>query len=470
VVTYNTYTGVDVNGVATNIVTSTAEQKIYGTGNASPKTLYGGTTSAPYLAYGTVITSNLPSIIVNFAGASASSVNELYLGVKSVNGVGSSIKNNNTTTNATAIANNVPGMNYTIYTETVTAAVAPVSPSTIGTNATSTYAVTGTTPSTATLLKVVSVAPLAPALVKSLNGLTSVIDISTYVGTDKSLTLTCSALANASSYTWTLPFGVNVTGGATQVGTQTSPSTWKSTTNSITVNYDGIAAYTASVTVAVTANNNRGSSPIKELKLTAAAPATPAIPTGSLAICPSAATSVTYTIATLATRATSYLIEAPEGATVSATNTSFSITSFVEIDAVANATFTVNYPSGFISTTAAKKYIYIFSKNGFGSSATPRALTLTNVGATCNSTGRIAPEATTATEAFKVLAYPNPSSSEFTIETSAKGAINAKVYDMQGRLVENANSTQVGSSLAPGVYNVIVSQGANTKSVRVIKK
>jgi hypothetical protein len=99
------------------------------------------------------------------------------------------------------------------------------------TNATSTYTLAGTTPSTAKLLKVVSVVPKAPALVKSLNGLTSVIDISTYVGTDKSLTLNCSALANASSYTWTLPFGVNVTGGATQVGTETSPSTWKSITN-----------------------------------------------------------------------------------------------------------------------------------------------------------------------------------------------------------------------------------------------
>ncbi len=240
-------------------------------------------------------------------------------------------------------------------------------------------------------------------------------------------------------------------------------------TNSITVNYAGIAPSTPLVTVAVTANNNIGSSPIKDLKLTAAAPATPAIPTGSLAICPSAATSVTYTIATLATRATKYLIEAPEGATVtsgSATGT------YVEIDAVANATFTVNYAEGFISTTAAPKYIYIFSGNGFGEGAIARSLKLTNVGASC--TTRFASESVVANE-FSVVAYPNPSSTEFTIETSANEAINAKVYDMQGRLVENANSTkvgstQVGSSLAPGVYNVIVSQGANTKSVRVIKK
>jgi hypothetical protein len=36
-------------------------------------------------------------------------------------------------------------------------------------------------------------------------------------------------------------------------------------------------------------------------------------------------------------------------------------------------------------------------------------------------------------------------------------------------LVEKSTSTQVGSRLAKGVYNVIVNQGANTKSVRVIK-
>ncbi|MCF8322502.1 MAG: T9SS type A sorting domain-containing protein, partial [Flavobacterium sp.] len=46
---------------------------------------------------------------------------------------------------------------------------------------------------------------------------------------------------------------------------------------------------------------------------------------------------------------------------------------------------------------------------------------------------------------------------------------SVKVYDMQGRLVEKANTDKVGSRLAAGAYNIIVNQGANTKSVRVIK-
>jgi len=231
---------------------------------------------------------------------------------------------------------------------------------------------------------------------------------------------------------------------------------------SIVLGVKGVNGVGSSVTVNTGANIARTD---KLLTLTGAAPATPAAPTGSSAICPSAATSVTYTIAAVPAKATKYLIETPEGATVT-TATGFAAS--VEIDAVANATFTINYSSGFISTTAAPKYIYIFSGNGFGGSATARSLKLTNATTGCPTSPRFS-EAAVANE-FSVVAYPNPSSSEFTIETSAKGAINAKVYDMQGRLVENANSTQVGSSLAPGIYNVIVSQGANTKSVRVIKK
>jgi hypothetical protein len=48
--------------------------------------------------------------------------------------------------------------------------------------------------------------------------------------------------------------------------------------------------------------------------------------------------------------------------------------------------------------------------------------------------------------------------------------MSVKGYDMQGRLVENADTNKVGSRLAAGTYNLIVNQGANTKSVRVIKQ
>ncbi len=437
VVTYNAYTGVDVNGVPTKIVTSTAVQKIFGT------TVYGGITTAPYAKYGTVITSDLPSILVSFSGVGTAS--KLYLGVKSVNGVGASIKDNNTAANAADIAANVSGINYNVYTETTTPAVAP------STNATSTYAVTSTTPSTATLLKLVSLTPLAPSAIKSLNGVVSTTDISTFVGTTNPLTLTCTAVANASSYTWTLPAGVTQLSGGT--------------TNTITVNYAGVAPGTSSIVIAVKANNNVGSSADKTATLTAVAPAMASTPTGTLAICPTTASSVTYTIVALAKNATSYNITLPAGATIGGNPTA-------TIAAVANATFTVDFAPGFVSTTAVPLYITIQSQNGFGVCAANRILKLTNTGAICGP--RIASDS--VADKFKVIAYPNPSSSEFTIDvqSSRKGATNVQVYDMVGRLIENrqttSNQVQVGRNYQSGIYNVIVNNGSQVKTLRVIKK
>ena len=302
-----------------------------------------------------------------------------------------------------------------------------------------------TTTSTATLITLKAVAPKATTTIKSLDGLVTASNLSVYLGTETPLTLTCTAVANASSYEWILPAGVNLVSAT-------------SNTNTITVNYAGVIPGTAAIVVGVKAINGMGLSPVKELTLTAGAPSTPTV-TGSLAICPSATSDVVYTIATLATRATDYFITAPAGATINGGGNT------ATIDAVAGATFTVNYPSGFISTTAAPLFLNIASVNGFGNNLANRALKLTNTGAVCVS--RVA--SSSVANEFNVVAYPNPSSSEFTIETSAKGAINVNVYDMQGRLVEKSTSTQVGSNLAKGIYNVIVNQGAKIKSVRVIK-
>ena len=78
---------------------------------------------------------------------------------------------------------------------------------------------------------------------------------------------------------------------------------------------------------------------------------------------------------------------------------------------------------------------------------------------------------------FSVVAYPNPSSNVFNleVESSAKGAITGiQVYDMTGRLIEirqeKSNSVEVGRNYPSGIYNVLVTQDANTKNLRVIKK
>ena len=88
--------------------------------------------------------------------------------------------------------------------------------------------------------------------------------------------------------------------------------------------------------------------------------------------------------------------------------------------------------------------------------------------------------ARTARLPFGATAYPNPFASGFNIDVTTSvdsTPIDIKVYDMIGRLVEqqvaNVNeleTTTIGECYPSGVYNVIVTQGEETKTVRVVKR
>lgn len=104
-------------------------------------------------------------------------------------------------------------------------------------------------------------------------------------------------------------------------------------------------------------------------------------------------------------------------------------------------------------------------------------------GPSCNITTPGAPavitKITVERNEFVVVAYPNPFAEDFMfdVKTSAEGAIQIRVYDMLGKQVENRNvaateinGVQFGSAYPSGVYNVIVSQGENTQSIRIIKR
>ncbi len=80
---------------------------------------------------------------------------------------------------------------------------------------------------------------------------------------------------------------------------------------------------------------------------------------------------------------------------------------------------------------------------------------------------------------FEALAYPNPFAENFKLDvkTNSEASIQVRVYDMIGKLVEdkmiNASDIQnfeLGNQYPSGVYNVIVSQESNTKTLRVIKR
>ncbi|TRX22780.1 SdiA-regulated domain-containing protein [Flavobacterium franklandianum] len=81
--------------------------------------------------------------------------------------------------------------------------------------------------------------------------------------------------------------------------------------------------------------------------------------------------------------------------------------------------------------------------------------------------------------AFDVIAYPNPFDSAFHLnfKTSSNDTVEMKVYDMVGKLIEvckfdatEMNNQKAGSNFKSGIYNVIITQGEKTKTLRVIKK
>ena len=83
------------------------------------------------------------------------------------------------------------------------------------------------------------------------------------------------------------------------------------------------------------------------------------------------------------------------------------------------------------------------------------------------------------TNTSSVLAvYPNPFNTTFKVgANAAAGTVDAKVYDMNGNLVDqrsieggSLNSTEFGSNLRAGHYFVVLTQGAETKTMQVDKK
>jgi len=90
-----------------------------------------------------------------------------------------------------------------------------------------------------------------------------------------------------------------------------------------------------------------------------------------------------------------------------------------------------------------------------------------------------APKVETAALDFNAVAHPNPFASDFEINvtTSSTEALQLRVYDMIGKVVESRDvksseieNLKVGNNYPAGVYNVVVTQGVNVKTLRVIKR
>lgn len=111
----------------------------------------------------------------------------------------------------------------------------------------------------------------------------------------------------------------------------------------------------------------------------------------------------------------------------------------------------------------------IVSKDGCSSSTAPFLVTGASVGK----------QNKEIIDDFNVIAYPNPFSNNFKlgVDSSSKAPVEVKVYDMLGRLVEvriiksfEIDNQEIGNNCSSGVYNLKVTQEANTKNIRVIKQ
>ncbi len=80
---------------------------------------------------------------------------------------------------------------------------------------------------------------------------------------------------------------------------------------------------------------------------------------------------------------------------------------------------------------------------------------------------------------YEVKAYPNPYAESFKLDvnTSSEEQVGVKVYDMLGREVESREASvstitnlEIGSQYLSGVYNIVVTQGDQVKTLRVIKR
>jgi len=80
---------------------------------------------------------------------------------------------------------------------------------------------------------------------------------------------------------------------------------------------------------------------------------------------------------------------------------------------------------------------------------------------------------------FKVIAYPVPFDTSFQLEliSVSSDLVQIKVIDMTGKTVEirlldatKMKDQKLGDNYPSGIYNLVVTQGNNTKTLRVIKK
>ncbi|WP_146819056.1 MopE-related protein, partial [Flavobacterium noncentrifugens] len=133
--------------------------------------------------------------------------------------------------------------------------------------------------------------------------------------------------------------------------------------------------------------------------------------------------------------------------------------------------FTFNMIPGYVPGGRYSVRVSTYTKNDW--SVSSDACTVFAPGGTPNKAEVESPVSTTA---FTAVASPNPFALDFAIRVNTAGEdqVQFRVYDMLGKVVESRSvavseleGQHIGSNYPSGVYNVVVTQGENVKTLRV---
>jgi hypothetical protein len=253
-------------------------------------------------------------------------------------------------------------------------------------------------------------------------------------------TYSVPAVANATSYNWTVPSGaIGLTGQGT---------------NSISFIYP---AGFVSGTVSVTSGNGCGTSLPRSLNINKLLPSTPGnIDVVNTGVCPNR--TYTYTLATLPANAVSVNWTASAGTILSGNGTT---------------NITVSYPASAINGVITAQAV-----SNCGQSVV-RSTTVRLPACAAPPPppfAKSANETNTLSDALSVNVYPNPTTTDFKLQilTAGKEEISVRVLDMTGRFYKQLTvmpyqTINLGAELKAGAYMLEVKQGGVRKVVRVVK-
>jgi hypothetical protein len=193
--------------------------------------------------------------------------------------------------------------------------------------------------------------------------------------------------------------------------------------------------------------------------------------TATLAMCRDLRTTKTFTLA-------SGSVGSIQWQTVASTTVPTTASAWADIVGATGMSYTVGQ-NGFTPAVGANYFRVKFS-NGSCSDVFSTAVVLHYKD--CTIVRNVAPEEVLITDVkspFGVTAYPNPYTETFNLSltTSSENKVGIVVYDMTGRLIErrevrpsDMTEQQIGDRYPSGVYNVVVTQDQEVKTLRVIKR